>query len=224
MISRLILVEGMPGSGKTTVARFLSDCFARLGVRCTACYETDEHPVGMHYGVVKHERMDDYLTKAPSIWREWARSAADDQAVTIMDGRLLQNCVFGLLLENVEEEHILSFLRQLIGAAEPLAPVLIYLFQRDYVATLRAMCKRRGAGTEQAYIRRNEDSEFGRSRKLRGWGGLLEFWLEHKRLTEILVSEWSAPKLLIDNTRRDELEDQKKVLSFVYEYVLSGLR
>lgn len=55
-VKKLIFVEGIPGSGKSTFARFLANQFERNGYTCDLFFETTyNHPV------ILSESCDDYM-------------------------------------------------------------------------------------------------------------------------------------------------------------------
>ena len=197
-MTKLILVEGLQGCGKTTISKFVSDELTRRGVQCTWCKEDAEHPTGKQYVPEKYDGVDDYMDKAVKRWSAFAAGAAQADHVTVMDGRLLMCPVAGLLRHDVGAGEIHSFVLALSAAASSLGPVLVYLYSPDYPSILSAMCRRRGERTRQIYIERNDKSPYARGRGLRGYEGLVRFWMDHKEITEKLVEELHMPKISLD--------------------------
>lgn len=197
-MTRLILVEGLQGCGKTTISKFVSDELTCRGFPCTWCEEAAKHPIGMQYMLEKYDGVDDYMSKATVRWSAFAAEACKTDHVTVMDGRLLMCPVAGLLRHDVEAGEIHSFIRELSATTSSLGPVLVYLHSPDYPLVYSAMCRRRGKRTRQIYVERNDKSPYAKSRALQGYEGLLRFWLEHKEITERLVEGLDMPKMTVD--------------------------
>jgi len=65
MKKKIILIEGIPGSGKSTCARFLANQFERNGYKCSLFLETTyEHPIIQMESISDNNAfVDSYLNK-----------------------------------------------------------------------------------------------------------------------------------------------------------------
>lgn len=82
--------------------------------------------------------------------------------------------IFGLLMEDVEEQLIRDYIHGIRETCQRLEPVLFYLYQPDYSKTMRRICDYRGERWEKWLIERSEKSAFAQTRNLKGFDGMDE--------------------------------------------------
>ncbi len=200
MASSLVFVEGMSASGKTTMSQHIAGAMREHGRECDLCHEEKRHAIGMHYNPDEYESVQDYLSLSASRWASFATGASKSDEVTVMDGRLLQGPIFGLLLRDIDRQTITGHVRDLVNAVMALRPVLVYLHRPDYVEGFRTLCDTRGTHNVGIYVERIDQSPFAESRGVKGIQGLRQFWQEHRELQELLIAGFDMPTLMIDVT------------------------
>ena len=90
-MTRLVFVEGLPGSGKTSTAKNLARSLRRKGLEATWFHELHpEHPV-IPRSVMKQATQGDYAQRCLDRWEAFAASASPDRA-TILEGCAFQMC------------------------------------------------------------------------------------------------------------------------------------
>jgi thymidylate kinase len=201
MKTKLILVEGLPGSGKSTIAQFIWMQLQKHGVPCRWYYEEEEpHPVAFYERSSVHSTATDVFSDALAKWQSFVSKAQQSDAISIIESHLFQDPIFSLLMEDIERPQILAFIHEIKEVCRCLDPVLFYFFQSDYAQTLRRICTHRGQLIERFYITRVEQSVFGQRRGLHGFAGLVQFWEAVKEIAERLFMEFDIPKLAIENS------------------------
>jgi thymidylate kinase len=202
--TKLIIVDGLPGSGKSSTSQFICDQLQRNGRKSRWYYEEEEpHPVAPTKGLRDFGSPEEYSQAALDRWKAFTSAAMESDEIAIIESRFFQDAIFPFLMNDLDRPLILDYIHGIAKVCQPLNPNLIYLFQPDYTATMRRICNQRGSGIEQAYIERNEKSTYGRRLGLQGFDGLVQFWVDLRSIMEQLFEELDIPKLAINNTERD---------------------
>ncbi|WP_236027438.1 MULTISPECIES: hypothetical protein [Burkholderia] len=207
---RLVIVEGMMGSGKSTAMRFIAKHLMAAGRDAVAIHErTDPHPV----------RATDELEHWFEPWRDataaqlagralarWAAFAADglrSDTITVLDGQLFHGDLTHLLLMEGAPPLIERYVRELARTIAPLAPLVIYFWQRDIDAAIRTVCAERGDDWVAYQTRWKLAAPYCVRRGFTGLDGLIALYRDYRRLTDALFDQLPLDKLSIENGDRD---------------------
>jgi hypothetical protein len=130
---RLILVEGLPGSGKSTTAQWLSHLLGATGLDASWHHEQDaDHPV-CNYDTLQ------VVTRAGAAscaafhaeglerWQDLVRAASASSRVTILESSFLQAPIGSMLLAGCSRDAIGAHVKATAAIAAPLSPMLIVL-------------------------------------------------------------------------------------------------
>jgi hypothetical protein len=201
--TRLVLVEGFPGSGKSTTAQWLTRQWQLAGRSCRWFYEQQhDHPVvGIPVGA-DYKTWEAYFEYRRERWTALTAETARSDALTVMESALLQYPVFVMLRRGVAPDVIVAFLRSVADIIRPLAPRLVYLATPDPARAYRTLTDRRGGA---ALIERllpayetGEAGTFFRARGLHGFDGLVDYWREHDAVCERAVEALDLATLVVD--------------------------
>lgn len=82
MNSRLILVEGIPGAGKTTIARKIKEKLIEEGKDVILYEEGVSHPADMAWNAyLKKEEYDDFIMKCSEMWERSKKSISKEELI-----------------------------------------------------------------------------------------------------------------------------------------------
>lgn len=191
--TKLILVEGIPGTGKSTLAHALLRQLRAQGHAARWWYEEEVgHPVYLfqdHAGLVRviedlevgrfRRLIDDALAQ----WRNFAARVAADEVV-ILDGTLFGYLTWSLFPYLAPEEEIRDYVAAVAAILSDLNPSLIYLRQDDLAAAWRWLAERRGDTWLHNAIARNARTPYGEHHGLTGFSGLIAFWQSFQDLAD----------------------------------------
>ncbi len=218
--TKLILIEGFPGSGKSTTAQWLARQWQFSGHACHWFYEQQpDHPVvGIPAGA-DYETWADYFAYRRERWSAFTADAAAGDGLSIMESALLQYPVFVMLRRAVASDTIVAFLQSVADTIRPLAPRLVYLKAPDPETAYRAVIARRGGAalikTMLPAYETGEAGEFFRVRSLHGFEGLLAYWREHNAICERAIEVLGLRTLIVDPHDADWPERRLAIARFL---------
>ena len=223
--TQLILIEGLPGSGKSTLAQQLAWCATEAAEDVRWWYEEDlGHPVYVFHDreslrqTVEALNRGDHATVidgALAQWQRFADAVASGPSVVLIDSCLFGYLTWSLFPLAVPQAEIAAYVAEVMRIIAPLNPGLIYLYQDDVAASLRRICARRGAATEQRLMAQSTQSRYGRIHQLSGFGGMVEYWSAYRRVTDALYESFAFPKVAIETTAGDWTNYQRQALDFL---------
>lgn len=128
MKTRLIIVEGLPASGKSTTARLIAKNLNDHGIHAL-CFDEGDHD---HPADPPEYDFPDFETERKGIlenWRNFVKSARKD-TVYVFNGVLLQNPITESMFRfDRTEEEIRSYIHEIARIIEPLHPAILYIDQ-----------------------------------------------------------------------------------------------
>ncbi len=144
--SRIVIVEGIMGSGKSTTVLRLADRLKASGVSALGITEgTKPHPVRFDWDAPWEDMSATHLAKsAAARWSAYANSAAMSESITVLDGQLFHGNLTSLFLLDADIALIRGYLRDVIATIKPLRPLLIYFHQDDVDQAIRTVSAERG--------------------------------------------------------------------------------
>jgi len=211
MQRRLVIVEGIMGSGKTTTACYLAGWLNGAGQPARALTEkkfphpiraTDEleHWFQPWLDVTAEELAQRSLAR----WRRFTEASIESGTVaTALDGQLFHGDLTHLFLMEAAGESIRDYNRLVAEVIRPLRPLVIYLYQEDVERAIRGLCEQRG----DEWLRYQTDWKlaFPYSRR-RGWEGvegLVRLYEDYRRLTDDLFAALKLDKISIETSAGD---------------------
>ncbi|WP_127579847.1 hypothetical protein [Paenibacillus koleovorans] len=208
--TKLIMIEGIPGSGKSTTAQMISRMLKRKGISHKWWYEEERgHPIYVYEDKESMLRIVDDLAGgryrqvvelALLRWKQFVASVERSSDVVIVDSCLFGYLTWSLFPLDVVWPEITEYVREVERILKPLNPCVIYFYQTELEATLRNICERRGGGTESSFIRAATQCAYGLSRGLYGFDGMVTYWQDYRKLTDELFGSLACQKIAIDNS------------------------
>ncbi|RXV69831.1 hypothetical protein D1006_19755 [Burkholderia stabilis] len=207
------------GSGKSSTMRFIASRLQAAGHDAVAIHErTEPHPV----------RATDELEHWFEPWRDataaqlaeralarWAAFVDDVRlgtTVSVLDGQLFHGDLTNLLLMEGEPALIEAYVRELARTIAPLAPLVVYFWQRDIDAAIRTVCAERGDDWVTYQPRWKLAAPYCVRRGLTGLDGLIALYRDYRQTTDALFEQLPLDKRSIENGDRDWATVEQRIL------------
>lgn len=209
--TKLIMIDGMPGSGKTTTGQLIADRLAELGIPNRFYKEMAEnHPLRI-YGrqfttFTIEEEAEWFSAKVRELFQRFVDERSNTHEVTIMEAYLFQNTIgFGFNL-GMDHTKLSQLANEIITILTPLDPTLIYYYQTNVERNWRWICEIRGPEFTQNRCGIYTDEDFVKAG---------EFWTANQNFVTPFVHEWSVPKLIIENNEYSWGQYKESVFHFL---------
>lgn len=209
--TKLILLEGPAGSGKTTMSKKLFD---RINVKNKYLFQESSAP----HPIAENGFVDDIDLWQVKTLRNWENLFAEidaDQKLRIMEFAWFQNTIGIMLLNNCCRNQIVEFCRQIEQIIKDIAPVLILYTAHNAATFLKETYELRDDGWPEKMDSLIENWPYGKQRNLTGFDGFVEFFNEYVSITQALYDELEIDSISIDVTKRE----WPKVEKLTYEYL-----
>ena len=179
MKTNLIIVEGLPGCGKSTTAAMIAEELKRKEKRVFFFDEGEEHPADY-----KDYDFPDYETEREKIltkWREFVRNY-DRNAVYVFNCVFLQNPMCETMMRfDMGYEQSRAYISEIAEIIKPLHPVIVYLDRPDIRTAIGRVLDERGDEWLNAVIGYHTEQGYGKRKGLSGYDGYLECLAERRR-------------------------------------------
>jgi hypothetical protein len=191
--TKLILIEGLPGSGKSTVATSISSKLTELGVGHYSYLETTaKKPIKLLDPLSATYRQD--------LLAQWERLVAQsDEHTIVLESAFWQGTVDPMIGNNYPRAEIIAITDSVNSIVEPLKPKLIYLCHADVDSHIRWIFNSRGEKWAGEIVERDLRLPYHRDRGHCDISGLVEFFEDCQKLTDELYDRVPFQKTKICN-------------------------
>jgi hypothetical protein len=205
-VPRLILVEGMIGSGKTTTAERLADWLSRRGEDVRVFGEgAADHPI-------RTRRVDELLAAPvpgdPDVysagqWRRLAERCLRERQTIILESVFLQNSVMPAFIDDAPAATATEICTEIQRQAAPAEPFLVYLRPTDIAAAIARVHQARGEPWSSANVAYVQDCPWAHRRNLRGRAAVIRLYQAWEPVASQLYDRYPFPKLMVPDPHHD---------------------
>jgi thymidylate kinase len=219
--SKLIVVEGLTGSGKSIMAHFIARQLQYNGIPVSWVHKGDEpHPILID---VK-SGIEAYMAEAQARWAAYVDRVGSSDEVKVVEGCYFNNGIESLLAHNVDRTRTLQYADKLQALIEPLNPTLVYLVQADVPSALERSFKDRGTGFKDYVIQFATGLPLAKRRGWQGHEGMVMYWREFVTLTDELFDRHRIRKIKVDNSAGNWDDCNQQVLDCLAIPLIPELR
>jgi len=201
MDTQLILLEGLAGSGKSTLGQVLTGMIGRAGHTVQFLHEFDRrNPTQAEAGL----EFDRWREQVRDRWRQLIDDiTANPSAVTLIDGALLQCPVAEALEQGRQPKEIRDFVDELAAPLASLRPVLIYLHQEDVEQAVRQTYAERESSWQKKVESYLADTPFGKQHDRGGFDLYVELNRQLRTACDDLMGRLGIHTVSIDTSDPD---------------------
>ena len=215
MDTRLILIDGLPGSGKSTSAQFIALQCQQNALPARWFFELEHaHPIHAFH-TWSRKGPEEFIATTLRNWQRFATEKHDSDFINIFESTIFQSTLRLLLQSDLPREQIFDYALQVEKIIGVLQPVLIYLEQSDVATALRNICRKRKLIWEKYLTEVIEKSVYGKHRKLKGFEGLVHFFQEYQDLTLSLCERYQGRKRILRNAQQDWKRSYTEICDFL---------
>lgn len=185
MKTNLIIVEGLPGSGKSTTAAMIAAELDKKGKRVICVDEgVREHPADY-----ADYDFPDFETERMKILEKWRlfTEQADKDTIYVFNCIFLQNPMCETMMRfGMDYAGSQNYISEISEIIKPLNPVIIYIDQPDVKETLNRVIGERGNDWLNAVIDYHISQGYGKQNGLSGYEGYIQC-LEERKIRELKI-------------------------------------
>jgi hypothetical protein len=205
---RLLIFEGIMGSGKSTATRHFGELAAAAGAPVAAFTEAaNPHPVRASDDLADFFQpwaeisAHELARRVREKWARYVRQRLADEVFTVMDGQLFHGDLSHLFMMEMSAADLAEHCHALMQVLAPLQPMVVYLRPADLEGAMRKVFQARGPDWEDYQVRWKLRSPYATRRQLSGFEGLITMYADYRALTDALFDALACTKLAIDTSR-----------------------
>lgn len=185
MKTNLIIVEGLPGSGKSTTTAMIAEELAKKGNQVICVDEgVQDHPAD--YANYDFQNFEIEREKILEKWRAFVESA-NKENLYVFNCVFLQNPMCETMMRfDMTEEESQKYIMEIAKIIKPLNPIIVYIDQPNVKATIDRVLDERGNDWLNAVIDYHVSQGYGKRNRLCGYEGYIKC-LEERRNRELNI-------------------------------------
>lgn len=206
MNTRLIIVEGLPGTGKSTTAKFIAEELEKKGKKIVCVDEgVSEHPAD--FAEYDFPDFETEREKILNIWKNFVADARED-TIYVFNCIFLQNPMCETMMRfGLEESVSQKYISEIAEIIKPMNPKILYISQPDVKHTIDHVLEERDRAWLEAVIDYHTSQGYGKKHHLSGYEGYIECLIERKKRELRILETLDIDTYVIrQNITMDELD------------------
>lgn len=185
MATNLIIVEGLPGSGKSTTAAMIAHELNKKGKK-VICIDEGAHEHPADYADYDFPDFETERMKILERWRSFTEKS-DNNTIYVFNCIFLQNPMCETMMRfGMDDTDSLKYISEISEIIKPLNPVIIYINQPDVKAAINRVIDERGNDWLNAVIDYHVSQGYGKQNRLSGYEGYIKC-LEERKIRELRI-------------------------------------
>ena len=226
--TKLVLLEGPPGSGKTTTAQKLANEILKIGEECQCFLEwSEDNPIAIGDDFNLGQVITTSITREEDVLRQWqqfVRANLPGKRITVMESRFWQTSMMLMYAAGHSMDRVIASNQRIIDTIQELKPVLIYFTVDDLRSFTEQVIRLkenewRKAGFEGSWadhiLVAFESQPWFKEHGLTGLEGMVSFLEEWASITELLYNRLAFPKIRIRNPHKDWVLTMQQIRNFL---------
>lgn len=209
--TKLILVEGLPGSGKSTTARHIADFLSYHGVD-NRLYDEGDHEECVGFF---DPATPTYAQDLQHGWQSFVEASLDRSTLAVLAAHYWQNTAFYMYHMGYSSEAIISIIQTLTERIAPLNPMLIYLVHDDVDALIRKSFAMRGEEWSNRIMARDLNLPYHSMRNHTEFRDIIRRLDESQEIASQLFDLFPYRKLKIENPHANWSEAYDEIHTFI---------
>ncbi len=202
MRTNLIIVEGLPGSGKSTTAAIIAEELRKKGEKVICVDEgADPHPADF-----ADYDFPDFETERRRIlekWQSFVNKACTD-TIYVFNCIFLQNPMCETMMRfGMDEKASRHYISEIADIIRPLNPVIIYIDRPNVKQTIDRVLEERGNDWLNAVIDYHTTQGYGKEKGLFGYDGYIQCLEERKSREKRILSALDIDAYIIGQDRKE---------------------
>jgi hypothetical protein len=202
--TQLILIEGLPGSGKSTTAQWLCHVLEAMGAGAEWWHEQDAaHPVYRYDALQDATRSGHAVCLAHHAaarrrWQAFAEERTRAAGLSILESSFLQSPVTSIQMCGGSVDEMRRHIADTVSMLAPLKPLLILLGQQDVEAVYRGLKRHRGPEFEVFLFDVLRTMPFGAAYAADARAGVIELLRAYAGAVDDLVGDVPFDTVRVD--------------------------
>ena len=210
--NQLVIVEGLTGLGKSTLAHFIARQFQYNGVTADWIHEGEyPHPVSVDIG----SDLDAFMVASLGKWEAFVAQILKSGKVTVIEAGFFNNLIETLFTHRLDLAAIQAYGMKLQGVIRAANPALIYLIHPDIPGALEKNFLNRGPRFEGFVTEFVSNTPIAQAMGWKDRVGVVKFWSEFVAVTDALFQEFDMEKLAVDVSGDSWEQYHQQVLNFL---------
>ena len=198
--SKLILFEGMLGSGKSTAAQMLAVKLREQGFKGRWYHERSaNHPINSPL-FKQFINLREYSRALASTWKSFVAETMKSGEIPILEAGLFQHILPLAVAQDLDRSISIEFILQIKEIIRPLHPILIYFTRPDVDNALKDICDKRGYKWQMGAIQKFDRSPVSRRLGIDGYGVFLHCVKEIAAISDLLFDRFDIKKINVNTS------------------------
>jgi hypothetical protein len=214
--TKLIMLEGLPSTGKTTNSQFLKIQLERNGYKVKWIHEVAHpHPTILQdIPVNKFPLNNKYKKLTLDKWSDYSKKISDKDEIHILDSAIFQFHIFWFLLNNASIKNLKNFVFKILGIIKILNPCIIYFYRNNIEETINYLEKERGTNTLEKIWERDRSLPYYQD-KPTGVEGFKQFLKDYAYFVNLLFDSYPYKKESVEISEGNWHSYENRMLSFL---------